>query len=103
MIFKSEKSRFLIKRVSACADNKMANFPNPVPRARLEHQSFKGVFTMSKTTKPSLMFADANASAPREGPSTEEATEEEGLDLPVDPDEGTNLIPDDERVVNVPS
>lgn len=59
---------------------------------------------MATTTKPSLMIVDSNANAPREGPSTEEATEEEeGLDLPVEPDEGTSLIPDDERVVNVPS
>ncbi len=37
-------------------------------------------------------------------PASEEAVEEEpGLDLPVDPDEGTSLIPDEERVVNVPS
>jgi hypothetical protein len=40
----------------------------------------------------------------RDGPSVEEAAEEEdGLDLPVDPDEGMPLIPDDERVIEVPS
>ena len=40
----------------------------------------------------------------RDGPSVEEAGEEEdGLDLPVDPDEGMPLIPDDERVIDVPS
>ena len=40
----------------------------------------------------------------RDGPSVEEAAEEEdGLDLPVDPDEGMPLIPDDERVIDVPS
>ncbi|MES2401162.1 MAG: hypothetical protein V4573_14325 [Pseudomonadota bacterium] len=38
-------------------------------------------------------------------PSTEDAAEdEEGLELPVNPDEGSSLIPDEEeRVVNVPS
>ena len=40
----------------------------------------------------------------RDGPSVEETGEEEdGLDLPVDPDEGMPLIPDDERVIDVPS
>ncbi len=39
-------------------------------------------------------------------PSAEEAAddEEEGLELPVNPDEGSSLIPaEEERVVNVPS
>ena len=40
----------------------------------------------------------------QDGPSVEETTEDEdGLDLPVDPDEGMPLIPDDERVIDVPS
>jgi hypothetical protein len=39
-----------------------------------------------------------------DGPSVEDGSEEEdGLDLPVDPDEGMPLIPDDERVIDVPS
>lgn len=38
------------------------------------------------------------------GPSVEEGMEDEDvLDLPVDPDEGMPLIPDDERVIDVPS
>ena len=37
-------------------------------------------------------------------PAPEEDVEDDkGLELPVTPDEGTPLIPDDERVVNVPS
>lgn len=36
-------------------------------------------------------------------PPEVEADNEEGLALPVEPDEGTPLIPDDERVINVPS
>ena len=37
-------------------------------------------------------------------PSLEESSEEEpALDLPVEPDEGSVLIPDEERVINVPS
>ena len=40
----------------------------------------------------------------RDGPSVDETLEEEnGLELPVDPDEGMPIIPDDERVVDVPS
>ncbi|HEY3046401.1 MAG TPA: hypothetical protein VGJ72_02900 [Polaromonas sp.] len=41
---------------------------------------------------------------PREGPPDETTEDDEdGLELPVGPDEGTPLIPDDERVVNVPT
>lgn len=37
-------------------------------------------------------------------PSSEESFEDEpALDLPVEPDEGSALIPDEERVINVPS
>lgn len=37
-------------------------------------------------------------------PSSEESFEDEPpLDLPVEPDEGSTLIPDEERVINVPS
>ncbi len=40
----------------------------------------------------------------RDGPSIDENTDEEdGLELPVDPDEGMPVIPDDERVIDVPS
>ena len=48
--------------------------------------------------------SDSEVGRWRGGPSVEEAAEEEdGLDLPVDPDEGMPLIPDDERVIDVPS
>lgn len=42
---------------------------------------------------------------PRQKPVPEEDTQEDdGLELPVSPDEGAPLIPDDdERVINVPS
>lgn len=43
----------------------------------------------------------------RDGPSVDEGTDgdddEDGLELPVDPDEGMPVIPDDERVIDVPS
>ncbi|MEO5660898.1 MAG: hypothetical protein ABIQ90_14045 [Polaromonas sp.] len=40
---------------------------------------------------------------PRKGPAEESDEDEEGLALPVNPDEGTPLIPDEEGEVNVPS
>ncbi|MEO7159984.1 MAG: hypothetical protein ABJA84_09505 [Polaromonas sp.] len=40
---------------------------------------------------------------PRKGPGEEAEEDEEGLELPVNPDEGTPLIPDEEGEVNVPS
>jgi len=46
----------------------------------------------------------ANIIKPRKGPPVEAEEDEDGLELPVNPDEGAPLIPDDdERVVNVPS
>lgn len=60
--------------------------------------------TPMKFSSPGLKSGDSDNGLSRDGPSTEEATEEEdGLDLPVDPDEGMPLIPDDERVIDVPS
>lgn len=35
--------------------------------------------------------------------SEEDAEEDDGLELPLAPDEGSPLIPDEERVVNLPS
>ena len=43
------------------------------------------------------------ASKPKAPPPELETDGEDGLALPVEPDEGTVLIPDDERVINVPS
>jgi hypothetical protein len=60
--------------------------------------------TMGKLAKSALKTGDSDNGQWRDGPSVEEAAEEEdGLDLPVDPDEGMPLIPDDERVIDVPS
>ena len=63
---------------------------------------------MGKSAKSALKTGDSNTDRGhdhwRDGPSVEESAEEEdGLDLPVDPDEGMPLIPDDERVIDVPS
>ncbi len=66
---------------------------------------------MAKTAKPARgarKVADASKTdngLPRDdGPPDEtEEDEDDGLELPVDPDEGMPLIPDDERVINVPS
>lgn len=47
--------------------------------------------------------APLQATRPKPPPLDEDGEIEEGLALPVEPDEGTPLIPDDERVINVPS
>lgn len=46
---------------------------------------------------------DPYAASPDEPSVDDNLDEEEGLELPVDPDEGMPLIPDDERVIDVPS
>ena len=59
---------------------------------------------MGKFTERALRTGGRDISRWRAGPSVEEsADDEDGLDLPVDPDEGMPLIPDDERVIDVPS
>ena len=40
---------------------------------------------------------------PGEQATEDAAAGEDGLSLPIEPDEGIALIPDDDRVVNVPS
>ncbi len=52
---------------------------------------------------PALRASAADHGLPRKGPSEETEEDEEGLELPVTPDEGTPLIPDEEGEVNVPS
>lgn len=59
---------------------------------------------MGKLPKSATETSNIDNGHRRNGPSVEEtADEEDGLDLPVDPDEGMPLIPDDERVIDVPS
>ncbi len=41
-------------------------------------------------------------SPPRKGPAEEAGEDEEGLELPVNPDQGTPLIPDEEGQVKPP-
>ena len=52
---------------------------------------------------PFLSSAFYAANKPKAPPPELETDSEDGLALPVEPDEGTVLIPDDERVINVPS
>ena len=40
---------------------------------------------------------------PNPTPDEENAEAQQGLELPVNPDEGTPLIPDDEGLINVPT
>ena len=59
---------------------------------------------MGKSVKRAPKTGGMDTSRWRAGPSVEEsADDEDWLDLPVDPDEGMPLIPDDERVLDVPS
>ena len=41
-------------------------------------------------------------SQPRKGPAEEADEDEEGLELPVNPDQGTPLVPDEEGQIQVP-
>jgi hypothetical protein len=56
----------------------------------------------TKTKRASANRATDNGQL-RSGPPEEAGDDDDALELPVEPDEGTPLIPDDERVVNVPS
>ncbi|MHB1199971.1 MAG: hypothetical protein ACYCZ6_10515 [Polaromonas sp.] len=56
------------------------------------------------TARATLKRCNAPSGRPRKAPPEEADEDDDGLELPVNPDEGTPLIPDDdERVVNVPS
>ena len=58
---------------------------------------------MHQLVKPVLRTSHAGHTLPRKGPGEETDEDQEGLELPVNPDEGTPLIPDEEGVVTVPS
>lgn len=58
---------------------------------------------MSRNAKHTFKSPATDNGQPRHGPP-EETPDDDALELPVEPDEGMPLIPDDdERVVNVPS
>ena len=52
---------------------------------------------------PGYIFNGHRRHTPGEQTTDETEAEDNSLRLPIEPDEGTALIPDDERVVNVPS
>ncbi len=52
---------------------------------------------------PARQLTSHRRHSPGQQVSEETAPDDDGLSLPIEPDEGTALIPDDERVVNVPS
>lgn len=58
---------------------------------------------MPRKTKHTPASRIADNGQPRDGPPEEAEDDDGALELPVEPDEGTPLIPDDERVVNIPS
>lgn len=56
------------------------------------------------TARADLKRRHALSGRPHKPPPEETEEDDDGLELPVNPDEGAPLIPDDdERVVNVPS
>jgi hypothetical protein len=57
---------------------------------------------MHRFSKPVLQTGHAAHTLPRKGPDEETAEDEEGLELPVNPDEGTPLTPDEEGEITVP-
>jgi hypothetical protein len=66
-------------------------------------QSHKENIMPRISSRPALRTGAADHGQPRHGPPEESPDDDDALELPVEPDEGTPLIPDDERVVNVPS
>jgi hypothetical protein len=58
---------------------------------------------MTGFARPALRTGAAHNGQPRHRPPDEAAEDDETQELPVNPDEGTPLIPDDERVVDIPS
>jgi hypothetical protein len=59
--------------------------------------------TETGSARPALATGAADNGQPRHPPPDEAAEDDESQELPVSPDEGVPLIPDDERVVDVPS
>jgi hypothetical protein len=53
--------------------------------------------------RPALRTGASHIGQPRHRPPDEAAEDDEAQELPVSPDEGAPLIPDDERVVDIPS
>jgi hypothetical protein len=71
------------------------------------HVKEKLIMAFMTGSSRSASYAPRNSGAmdgqPRHRPPEEAAEEDEAQELPVSPDEGTPLIPDDERVVDIPS
>jgi hypothetical protein len=59
--------------------------------------------TVMNSRTLSLTGSSHRRHQPGESAPEETAADDDGLSLPIQPDEGTTLIPDDERVVNIPS
>ena len=54
------------------------------------------------TARPTLKNINATHGRPRKGLPEEEEDDDDGLELPVNPDEGIPLVPDEEGDVTVP-
>jgi hypothetical protein len=58
---------------------------------------------ITRSARSALRSGAAYNGQPPHRPPDEAAEDDESQELPVSPDEGTPLIPDDERVVDMPS
>ena len=59
--------------------------------------------TLSRPVRQSSHAGYSGSTLPRKGPGEEAEEDDDGLELPVNPDQGTPLIPDEEGEVTVPS
>jgi hypothetical protein len=100
--------------LSACTDSETAAWlagraaspriiKPPLKRPDTSQQVHKEKTMPRISNRPALRTGAADNGQPRNGPPEESPDDDDALELPVEPDEGTPLIPDDERVVNVPS
>lgn len=60
------------------------------------------MYPLAKPVLQSSHAGYAGHTPPRKGPGEETAEDDEGLELPVNPDEGSPLIPDENGEVTVP-
>ena len=78
-------------------------FVKPFVKPKRNWPFLSSAFPCSTFSSTAVVQTVHSGSKPKALPPEVETDGEDGLALPVEPDEGTVLIPDDERVINVPS
>lgn len=78
-------------------------FVKPFVKPQRNWPFLSSAFPCSTFSSTAAVQTVHGGSKPKALPPEVETDGEDGLALPVEPDEGTVLIPDDERVINVPS